>query len=203
VVHRPRASLNCLWEPLCLTSTKPMASRILTTSAGFRTGSLPKSLTRYTNLLQANEISFELGLAILKQHLNHLMEVGLQFLNGLSLAMGTGESRHITNEQSGAGTALNHSGKRSHGLVSGWFGPILVQILARRSFQRQPPAPMTLNESIVEEAALGWFQELGYALLPGPQLAPGESAAERESFSDVVLVGRLHEAIGRFNPANS
>jgi type I restriction enzyme R subunit len=41
---------------------------------------------------------------------------------------------------------------------------------------------MTLTEAIVEEAALGWFQELGYAVLPGPQLAPGEPAAERDSF---------------------
>ena len=60
---------------------------------------------------------------------------------------------------------------------------------------------MTLTESMVEEAALGWFQELGYAVLPGPQLAPGEPAAERESFSDVVLVGRLREAIRQLNPA--
>jgi type I restriction enzyme, R subunit len=60
---------------------------------------------------------------------------------------------------------------------------------------------MTLNEAIVEEAALGWFQELGFAVLPGPQLAPGEPAAERESFSDVVLVGRLREAIHQLNPA--
>jgi hypothetical protein len=59
------------------------------------------------------------------------------------------------------------------------------------------------NESIVEEAALGWFQELGYTLLPGPQLAPGEPAAERESFSDVVLVGRLREAIRQLNQASS
>ncbi len=58
-----------------------------------------------------------------------------------------------------------------------------------------------LNESMVEEAALGWFLELGYAVLPGPQLAPGEPAAERESFSDVVLVGRLREAIRQLNPA--
>jgi len=28
---------------------------------------------------------------------------------------------------------------------------------------------MTLTESMVEEAALGWFQDLGYAVLPGPQ----------------------------------
>jgi type I restriction enzyme R subunit len=59
------------------------------------------------------------------------------------------------------------------------------------------------NESIVEEAALGWFQELGYTLFPGPQLAPGEPAAERESFSDVVLVGRLREAIRQLNQASS
>ena len=62
---------------------------------------------------------------------------------------------------------------------------------------------MPLNESIVEAAALGWFQELGYAVLPGPQLAPGEPTAERETFSDVVLVGRLREAIRQLNPASS
>jgi type I restriction enzyme R subunit len=60
---------------------------------------------------------------------------------------------------------------------------------------------MTLTESMVEEAALGWFQELGYAVLPGPQLAPGEPTAERESFSDVLLVGRLRQAIRQLNPA--
>ncbi len=60
---------------------------------------------------------------------------------------------------------------------------------------------MSLNESIVEDAALSWFGELGYAVGHGPHLAPGEPAAERESFGDVVLVGRLREAIGRLNPA--
>ena len=72
---------------------------------------------------------------------------------------------------------------------------------------------MSLNESIVEDAALEWFGELGYAVghLPaprsatrqagGPHLAPGEPAAERESFSEVVLVGRMREAIRRLNPA--
>jgi type I restriction enzyme R subunit len=60
---------------------------------------------------------------------------------------------------------------------------------------------MSLTEAIVEEAALGWFNDLGYTVLPGPQLAPGELAAERESFSDVVLVGRLREAISKLNPA--
>ena len=60
---------------------------------------------------------------------------------------------------------------------------------------------MSLNESIVEDAALKWFGELGYAFGHGPHLAPREPAAERDSFSEVVLVGRLREAIRRMNPA--
>ena len=60
---------------------------------------------------------------------------------------------------------------------------------------------MSLTESIVEDAALEWFGELGYAVGHGPHLAPGEPAAERDSFSEVVLVGRLREAIRRLNPA--
>ena len=60
---------------------------------------------------------------------------------------------------------------------------------------------MSLNESHVENAALEWFGELGYAVGHGPQLAPGEPAAERDSFGEVVLVGRLREAIRRLNPS--
>jgi type I restriction enzyme, R subunit len=60
---------------------------------------------------------------------------------------------------------------------------------------------MKLDESIVEEAALNWFGEMGYSVKQGPKLAPGELAAERDSFGDVVLVGRLREAIQRLNPA--
>ena len=56
------------------------------------------------------------------------------------------------------------------------------------------------NESTVEEAALSWFGELGYGIGHGPTIAPGEPAAERASFGDVVLVGRLREAIDRINP---
>ncbi len=59
---------------------------------------------------------------------------------------------------------------------------------------------MSLTESIVEDAALTWFGELGYAVGHGPQMAPGEPAAERGSFVEVVLVGRLREVLGRLNP---
>ncbi len=59
---------------------------------------------------------------------------------------------------------------------------------------------MTLTESIVEDAALTWFGELGYAVGHGPQMAPGEPAAERDSFGEVVLVGRLRESLRQLNP---
>jgi type I site-specific restriction-modification system R (restriction) subunit len=42
---------------------------------------------------------------------------------------------------------------------------------------------------------------MDYSVAPGSKLAPGESASERDSFSDVVLVGRLRNAIHRLNPA--
>jgi type I restriction enzyme, R subunit len=59
---------------------------------------------------------------------------------------------------------------------------------------------MGLKESIVEDAALTWFEELGYTRAEGPQLAPGEPAAERESFGQVVLTRRLRDAIRFLNP---
>ena len=57
-----------------------------------------------------------------------------------------------------------------------------------------------LNESHVEEAALEWFRELGYSCLGAEALTPALSHGERESYSEVVLVGRLREAIRRLNP---
>jgi len=60
---------------------------------------------------------------------------------------------------------------------------------------------MSLNESHIEEATLEWLGELGYTIGHGPDMAPGEAASERDSFSDVVLKGRLREAIHRLNPS--
>lgn len=61
----------------------------------------------------------------------------------------------------------------------------------------------TLNENIVEQAALEYFAELGYRTLHGPDIAPGEPVSERDSYRDVFLWGRLHDAIRRINPGTS
>ena len=61
---------------------------------------------------------------------------------------------------------------------------------------------MSFTESIVEDAALAWLAGLGYAVLHGPDIAVGMPGAERSdpNYRDVVLEGRLRQALVRLNP---
>ena len=58
-----------------------------------------------------------------------------------------------------------------------------------------------LTESEIESAALDWLAGLDYQTLSGPEIAPGEAAAERENYGQVVLEQRLRQALQRLNPA--
>ena len=60
-----------------------------------------------------------------------------------------------------------------------------------------------ITESVVEGVALDWLRSLGYSVLYGPDMAAGESAAERSdpNYRDVILQGRLRHALERFNPS--
>ena len=61
---------------------------------------------------------------------------------------------------------------------------------------------MSLNsftESVVEQAALAWLESLGYTILSGLEIAPGESQAERANYGQVVLERRLRQALQRLN----
>lgn len=58
----------------------------------------------------------------------------------------------------------------------------------------------TFPESVVEQAALAWLESLGYTILFGPDIAPGELLAEREDYRQVVLETRLRQALQRINP---
>ena len=60
---------------------------------------------------------------------------------------------------------------------------------------------MKFTESIVEEAALAWLEEMGYQILSGLEIAPGEIGAERDHYGEVVLARRLHQALLRLNPS--
>ena len=60
----------------------------------------------------------------------------------------------------------------------------------------------SFTESIVEEAALAWLEELGYQVLHGPDIAFDAPDAERSdpNYRDVILEGRLRQALVRLNP---
>jgi type I restriction enzyme R subunit len=55
-------------------------------------------------------------------------------------------------------------------------------------------------ESGVEEVCLDYFADLGWQVLYGPDIAPGEAWSERSSYRDVLLEGRLRAAISWLNP---
>jgi type I restriction enzyme R subunit len=62
---------------------------------------------------------------------------------------------------------------------------------------------MKFAESHVEEAALEWLAEIGYATANGFVIGPDGITPERESYGDVLLPARLNAAIGRLNPGLS
>lgn len=59
---------------------------------------------------------------------------------------------------------------------------------------------VSFTESIVEETALVWLKDLGYSIVFGGDIAPEELAAERENYGEVILSGRVKEALRRINP---
>ena len=56
-----------------------------------------------------------------------------------------------------------------------------------------------VTESVVEQAALAWLESAGWSVLNGADIAPGESAAERDDYAQVVLAGRLRDALAGLN----
>ena len=56
------------------------------------------------------------------------------------------------------------------------------------------------SEATVEQAALDWLREAGWATAYGPDVAPGGTAAERERYAEEILPHRLREAMVRLNP---
>ena len=60
---------------------------------------------------------------------------------------------------------------------------------------------MSFTESEVEKAALAWLESTGWSVRHGADIAPGEPAAERDDYAQVVLAQRLRDALARLNPA--
>jgi len=52
-----------------------------------------------------------------------------------------------------------------------------------------------VTESVVEEAALAWLESAGWLVRNGVEIAPGELAAERDDYGQVVLPQRLRDTL--------
>lgn len=55
------------------------------------------------------------------------------------------------------------------------------------------------TESTVEQAA--WLESIGWSVKNGAEIAPGEPAAERDDYRQVVPPQRLRDVLARLNPA--
>ena len=55
------------------------------------------------------------------------------------------------------------------------------------------------NEDTLEQAALKWFEKLGYEVLYGPDIAHDGTSPMRASYKDVILEGVLRDAIRSLN----
>jgi type I restriction enzyme R subunit len=57
-----------------------------------------------------------------------------------------------------------------------------------------------MTEDQLEQEALGWLQDVGYSHRYGPDIAHDGPTPERSSYREVLLAGRLRDAITRLNP---
>lgn len=57
-----------------------------------------------------------------------------------------------------------------------------------------------LTEDALEQLSLTWFQDSGWEFRHGPDVAPDGDTPERGDYRQVVLTGRLREALQRLNP---
>jgi hypothetical protein len=53
----------------------------------------------------------------------------------------------------------------------------------------------SFTESTVEQATLAWLESAGWAVRNGTETAPGEAAADRDDYGQVVLAPRLRDTL--------
>ncbi|HHU46607.1 MAG TPA: hypothetical protein GXZ40_01770, partial [Bacteroidales bacterium] len=58
-----------------------------------------------------------------------------------------------------------------------------------------------ITENTIEFFAIELLEKLGYEYIYAPNIAPDSKTPERESFEQVLLLGRLQNAVKRINPS--
>lgn len=67
-------------------------------------------------------------------------------------------------------------------------------------YTQPQPSYGVLREAHVEDASLDWFSQLGWTVVHGPDIGPEGKTPERSSYGEVLLIGRLRDAVLRINP---
>ena len=57
-----------------------------------------------------------------------------------------------------------------------------------------------IDENLIEETSIEWFEDLGYQYVYGPNIAPDGVSPERDDLRQVFLIGRLKSALQILNP---
>ena len=57
-----------------------------------------------------------------------------------------------------------------------------------------------MTEDQLEQEALSWLADVGWQHRYGPDLAPDGIAPERDNYRQVLLIGRLRQAVAALNP---
>jgi type I restriction enzyme R subunit len=79
----------------------------------------------------------------------------------------------------------------------------LDESFTRRQDEQVAGMTSKLTESDIETFAIRQFERLGYAHLHGPDIAPDGDSPERKDYAEVLLGGRLEQAVKRINPGLS
>lgn len=77
----------------------------------------PRHGLRHGDCLDADEFGVEGGVAVLEQQADDLLQVAVQFVEGLALTMCPGEPGHIPDVQPGIGVTFDDRGEGPHGLA--------------------------------------------------------------------------------------
>ena len=76
----------------------------------------------------------------------------------------------------------------------------LIVDVAERAHQLQRVTAAMLTEDALEQHALTWFQDSGSVFRHGPDIALDGETPERADYRQVVLTGRLREALQQLTP---
>ena len=113
VVPRPSGCRYCRWDPRCRTNSKPSWSS-RADFAGLENGGRAQRLSDLDGMC-SYELGFEPGLAVLKQHLYDLLQIGQEFIDRCALRMCARPARNMAHVGPGVAVPFYNCRIATHG----------------------------------------------------------------------------------------